>query len=47
MQSILKELGIEQVNYGACSGAEKWSTSRKGGLIESVNPATGELIASV
>ena len=47
MKSILKELGIDQVNYGACSGAEKWSTSRKGGLIESVNPATGELIASV
>jgi len=47
MKSILKELGINQVNYGACSGAEKWSTSRKGGLIESVNPATGELIASV
>ena len=47
MKSILKELGIDQVNYGACSGAEKWSTSCKGGLIESVNPATGELIASV
>ena len=47
MKSILKELGIDQVNYGACSGVGKWSNSRKGGLIESVNPATGELIASV
>ena len=47
MKSILKELGIDQVNYGACSGIGKWSNSRKGGLIKSVNPATGELIASV
>ncbi len=47
MNSVLKELGIEKVNYGACSGAGKWSTSQNGGLIESVNPSTGELIASV
>ena len=47
MNSVLKELGIEKVNYGACSGTGKWSTSQNGGLIKSVNPATGELIASV
>ncbi len=47
MQGILKELGIEKVNYGACSGNNRWSTSKVGGLLESINPATGEVIASV
>ena len=47
MYSILKELGIQKVNYGACSGAGKWSTSQEGGLLDSINPATGEVIGSV
>ncbi len=47
MKSILKELGIDDVNYGACSGAGKWSSSQDGGLLESINPATGEIIAGV
>ncbi|MGY8781309.1 MAG: aldehyde dehydrogenase family protein, partial [Fidelibacterota bacterium] len=47
MQSVLKELGIQKVNYGACSGSEQWSDSQDGGLLDSINPATGEVIASV
>ena len=47
MQSVLKELGIQKVNYGACSGSGQWSDSQDGGLLESINPATGEVIASV
>ncbi len=47
MNSILKKLGINNVNYGACSGTKKWSSSQDGGLLESINPSTGEVIASV
>ncbi len=43
---ILKGLGIEPVNDGACSGAG-WHALAGGALIESVNPATGELLAKV
>ncbi len=45
MQDILNVLGIKDVNYGACSGNGKWSTNEEGGLLESYNPANGELIA--
>ena len=47
MNSILTELGIKDENFGACSGSEKWSNNRDGGLIESINPANGEVIGSV
>ncbi|MFQ6612491.1 MAG: aldehyde dehydrogenase family protein, partial [Fidelibacterota bacterium] len=47
MKTILNELGIQTVNQGACSGQGLWSASKKGGLLESVNPATKETIASV
>ena len=47
MKDILKTLGIQDVNYGACSGEGKWSTNEDGGLLESYNPATGKLIAKV
>ena len=47
MNSILKELGINNVNYGACSGTKEWSSSQDGGLLESINPSTGEVIASI
>lgn len=47
MNSILSGLGIKDINYGACSGLNKWSNSIEGGLIESINPSTGEIIASV
>ncbi len=44
---ILSELGIEKINYGACSGIETWSGSADGGILESINPTTGEKLATV
>jgi len=46
MQSILKELGLESVNPGTWYGAES-SADNSSALIESINPATGDVIASV
>ena len=47
MNSILSDLGIKDFNHGACSGTNKWSTTSKNDIIESINPSTGEVIASV
>ncbi|MFQ6676549.1 MAG: aldehyde dehydrogenase family protein, partial [Fidelibacterota bacterium] len=44
---FLKELGIEPVNYGACWGPGQWSSTEDAGKNDSVNPATGKIIASV
>ncbi|MBT8087026.1 MAG: aldehyde dehydrogenase family protein, partial [Gammaproteobacteria bacterium] len=46
MQAILEQLGLEAVNDGTWSGAES-SADESASIIESINPATGELIASV
>ena len=44
---FLKELGIEKINPGACSGAKAWSPTEGRELIASVNPTTGKEIAHV
>ena len=44
---FLKTLGVNDLNPGAYFGAGEWSTTQDAGLIESFNPATGELIAGV
>jgi aldehyde dehydrogenase (NAD+) len=44
---FLKPLGIEADNAGACFGPGDWSRTRDSGVIESVNPATGKVIARV
>ncbi len=44
---FLKELGIESINSGACSGPGAWASSAGKDLIISVNPTTGEEIAKV
>lgn len=44
---FLKQLGINDLNHGACSGLGKWHETTSEGIIESINPATGEIIASV
>lgn len=44
---ILKQLGIEDQNFGACSGKGKWNQTTDAGTLDSINPATGERIASV
>jgi aldehyde dehydrogenase (NAD+) len=44
---FLKTLGIEDFNPGAYFGGDEWSSTRDAGVIESINPANGEVIASV
>ncbi len=44
---LLKELGIEAINSGACFSSSEWSKTTDQGIIESHNPANGELIAKV
>jgi len=43
---LLKELNIEQINSGACSGPE-WGKIDKNSVIESINPTNGKRIAAV
>lgn len=47
MQALLKELNIQEVNPGACAGPDNWIHDPKGKKIASVNPTTGETIASI
>jgi aldehyde dehydrogenase (NAD+) len=42
---ILEKLYIEPVNSGACYG--DWIASPSGGQLESINPASGELLAKI
>ncbi len=46
MQSVLKQLGLAAINDGTWYGATS-SADDSAGLIESINPATGDVIASV
>ncbi len=47
MENLLKELGINEKNYGACTGAGEWSSTTDDGELISINPTTGKPIASV
>jgi aldehyde dehydrogenase (NAD+) len=44
---FLKELGVNEFNQGACFGLNEWSKTQDKGILESYNPANGELIGSV
>ena len=44
---FLQELGLKAINPGTCTGVNEWSTDDSAGLIESHNPATGELLGKV
>ena len=44
---FLKQLGISEINSGACWGSNDWSDTTDAGIIESLSPTTGELIAKV
>jgi aldehyde dehydrogenase (NAD+) len=44
---FLKELGIEKINSGSCSGPGAWGPKDGRDLLASINPTTGEEIASV
>ena len=43
--TVLKELGLKEINRGACTG--QWIEPTEPKVLASVNPATGETIASV
>ena len=47
MNTILEKLNIKEDNYGACSGPDGWIKSSSSNKISSINPSTGEIIASV
>ena len=47
MNELLKKLSIDNDNYGACSGPNGWVENGNGKKLSSINPSTGEIIASV
>jgi L-aminoadipate-semialdehyde dehydrogenase len=47
VQAALKDLGIQAVNSGGSIGKQWWSDQVAGPLLQSINPATGEMIAAV
>jgi aldehyde dehydrogenase (NAD+) len=47
MHSVLARLGLGQSNAGACTGPAGWIADPAGALVTSVNPTTGQAIASV
>ena len=44
---VLHELGLKPVNSGACSGRVDWAATASEGKLDSVNPATGKVLAQV
>ena len=47
MKNLLKQLHIEAVNPGACTGAGEWLSDPEGKPLVSLNPTTGEPLAEV
>jgi len=47
VDNTLKELGIQPVNAGGCTGPGAWTRTTDAGVLDSRNPATGEVIARV
>ena len=47
MKEILNSLGIKEDNYGACIGSGNWSKTTDAGVLESINPSNGDVIAKV
>ncbi len=47
MIDILTKLNIKDINYGACIGGEHWMETSDAGVIDSINPANGELLGKV
>lgn len=44
---VLKTLRLEGVQSGTCFAVNEWSNDTSAGIIESINPATGELLGKV
>jgi aldehyde dehydrogenase (NAD+) len=47
MKSLLEKLQLDEMNPGACSGPDAWIMDDKSRKLDSINPTTGETIASV
>lgn len=47
MMDVLHELELKAVNAGACSGRGRWVSTTNEGFVDSVNPATGQVLARV
>ena len=47
MKEILQKLNLEKINPGASFGKNCWSNTTNLGQIDSINPATNEIIGSV
>jgi aldehyde dehydrogenase (NAD+) len=47
IKALLAKLGIEDVNAGASTGHDWWVRDDEAGRVVSINPSTGEPIASV
>ena len=47
MNALLKQLGIEATNAGACTGQDCWISDPAGKPLTSINPTTGKPIADV
>jgi aldehyde dehydrogenase (NAD+) len=47
IDALLKSLGLAQTNAGTWSGAGGWLDDGSAQVIESINPATGAVIARV
>jgi aldehyde dehydrogenase (NAD+) len=47
MKEILAELGLSAVNAGTWSSAHGWVADDRAALLDSINPATGEVIARI
>ncbi len=45
--AVLKDLGIQAVNPGGSTGSNWWSGQTDGPLLQSLNPASGEMIAGI
>jgi len=47
MKDLLKKLKNNEENYGCCIGGENWLETKTEGVIDSINPSSGDLIAKV
>jgi len=47
MNNILDSLQLENNNFSTCYGPDGWIKETKNGMIESMNPATGQSIANI
>ena len=44
---ILEQLGINEINHGVCIGPDEWIQTHDAGVLQSLSPASNDLIASV